>query len=124
MSDRGGKREGSGRKKGISPITTARAELLQHSDTIISKLLERVNDGCPVALKLALERILPPIKTVPVYIDSLDTEKPLSAQIQAILDTFARGEVSTEETAKLLETITAGNQKLKSAKLDEKYSFD
>ena len=65
---RGGKREGAGRKKGVSPITNARAELLQHSDTIISKLLERVNDGCPVALKQALERILPPVKNIPAYI--------------------------------------------------------
>jgi len=124
MSERGGKREGAGRKKGVSPISTARAELLQHSDTIIAKLIERVDDGCPVALKLALERILPPVKTVPVHIDSLDTSKPLTAQIQAILGALSNGEIDTEQTAQLLETIIAGNKSLASAKLDEKFSFD
>ena len=55
--------------------------------------------------------------------DMADSIKRITAQIQAILDALASGEIDTEQTTQLLETIVAGDSKLKSAKLDESFSM-
>ncbi len=59
---RGGKREGAGRPKGKSSLTTAREALIEHSDDIINALLKKVQDGDIQAIKLAVERLVPVVK--------------------------------------------------------------
>ena len=60
----------AGRPKGSGDIAKARQKLLEHSDEIIQRLMERVREGDPGALKLALERLIPVIKETPI--DSVD----------------------------------------------------
>jgi len=58
----------AGRPKGSGDIAKARRKLLEHSDEIVQKLMERVRGGDSVALKLAVERLIPILKE-----SSLDT---------------------------------------------------
>lgn len=52
----------AGRPKGSGDIAKARAKLLEHSDEIIQKLLEKIKDGDSLALKLAVERLIPIVR--------------------------------------------------------------
>jgi len=52
----------AGRPKGSGDIAKARQKLLEHSDEIIQKLMEKIREGDSVALKLAVERLIPILK--------------------------------------------------------------
>lgn len=78
MSNWGGKREGAGRPPGSSPLTKAREALQAHAPEIIEKLMEKVREGDSVALKLAVERLIPVAK------EEINEKRDLPAmQIQA-----------------------------------------
>ena len=81
----GGKREGAGSKSGVSKLTEAREQLLQHSDTIIAKLMEKVAEGDTVALRLAVERIIPIVRDEPVLSD--EEAEPVTSIVYCLQDT-------------------------------------
>ena len=59
---------GKGRKKGVLNKTTeaARALLDGEAETITRKCIEMAKEGHPIALKLVMERMVPPTKIIDI----------------------------------------------------------
>jgi len=60
----------AGRPKGTGTVKKTREALQKYAPEIIEKLMEKIREGDPGALKLALERLIPVIKETPI--DSVD----------------------------------------------------
>lgn len=91
----------NGRPKGAKNATTLAAEALLdgEAETITRKCVELAKGGDMAAIRLCLERIVPPRKSRPVYIDLPDIEEPsdLLAAMQAVLRSVASGETAPDD---------------------------
>jgi Family of unknown function (DUF5681) len=96
----------SGRPKGITDRRSALRELLTpYAQELIQKAVELALAGDSAALRLCLERLVPPIraKDEPVYINQPGTT--LTAQAQAIVHASLTGQISPREAATLLQAL-------------------
>ena len=70
------------------------------SDQIIAKAIERALEGNLAALRLCLERILPPLKSRPL-IEPLPVNGNYSTLIVALLEAVSEGELTVSEACQL-----------------------
>ena len=91
----------SGRPKGsLNKATLATQALLDgEAEALTRKVVELAKDGNPVALRLCLERLLPPRKDRPITFNlpPLEGAQDLPQALQAILEAVARGEITPGE---------------------------
>lgn len=96
----------AGRPKGIPDKRTAlRRELEKHGSELLAVALEQALAGDPAALRLCLERIMPPVKAnaEPVTFDlSGDT---ITEKAHSILDAVADGEIDPITGKALIEAL-------------------
>ncbi len=96
-----------GRPKGIPDKRTAlRAMLEPHGSALVSKAVQLALDGDTTALRLCLERIIPPVKSrdQPVTLGKLgDT---LTDQARAVTEAAAAGQVTPSEAAALIQALS------------------
>jgi hypothetical protein len=96
-----------GRKKGLPDKRTALRELLKpHSKALVEKVVALALAGDTAALKLCLERLMPPIraKDEPVKL-TLPENGSLTEQAQGIIQAMAQAELSPREASMLLQAL-------------------
>ncbi len=105
----------SGRPKGaLNKATLATQALLDgEAEALTRKVVELAKDGNPVALRLCLERLLPPRKDRPITFDlpPLEGAQDLPRVLKAILEAVARGEITPGEghtLTSMLDTYRKG----------------
>jgi hypothetical protein len=96
-----------GRPKGsLNKATLASQALLEgEAEALTRKVVELAKNGNPMALRLCLERLLPPRKDRPITFDlpSLEGLEDLPQALKAILEAVARGEITPGDG----QTLTA-----------------
>ena len=96
-----------GRPKGaLNKVTLATQALLDgEAEALTRRVVELAKDGNSMALRLCLERLLPPRKDRPINFDlpPLEGAQDLPRALKAILDAVAQGEITPGEG----QTLTA-----------------
>ncbi len=116
MSSHGGKREGSGRKAGVSPLTEARKKLLESADDIIKSLVNQAKAGDVQAIKLCIERILPVVKEIPIQASVSNPEATKTELFEELQHQVLSCELTTNEAHERLEFIKKIKLEIKRSK--------
>lgn len=113
-----------GRKEGSRNKTTLLAQSLfdGEADQIIRRAIELAKEGDPVALRLCVERLLPPRKDRPVEIDLPDVTGPadLTAVIGAITKAVGEGEITPAEGSALSGMLETQRRTIETGDLAER----
>jgi len=98
----------SGRPKGIIDRRVKYREAIElRADELIKATVERALEGDMAALRLCLERICPAIKAKDEAVQIDEFEGGLSEQGQAVLKAMGNGEITPEESATVMRTLSA-----------------
>jgi hypothetical protein len=97
-----------GKKKGTGKVSQLRALLDPHAEDLVNKAKDMALGGDMTALRLCLERLVPPIKIKdePVTVEGMDGSKSLVEQGQAIINALAKGGVTPSEAATLMQSVS------------------
>ena len=111
-----------GRPKGSRNAVTLLAEALLdgEAEAIIRKLVEKALDGDSSAMRLALERMLPPKRHRATTIDfegEINTPTEAARASGAVLSACAKGEISSEEATQIIGVIATHVKLTESAEL-------
>jgi hypothetical protein len=96
----------AGRPAGSGHVARLRAELAQELPTIIKSLIEQAKAGDIQAIRIILDRVVPPLKAVDAPLSIPLPEGGLSDQGRAIIASAASGEVSPADASQLLGAIS------------------
>lgn len=100
----------SGNPKGRPKSKTAATKkaLVEHGEAIADKVIELALSGDTTALKIAMDRIMPPLKaqSAPVRFDFEGSDR-LSSGAQKILEATAAGKLSPDVAGNLLNALSA-----------------
>ena len=111
-----------GRPKGaLNQTTLATQALLDgEAEALTRKLVELAKNGNPMALRLCLERLLPPRKDRPINfsLPSIKGAADLLQALGAILEAVAQGEVTPGEGQTLTAMLDAYRKGLETADLE------
>jgi hypothetical protein len=114
----------SGRPKGARNRATLAAEaLLQgEAEEVTRTCIERAKAGDSTALRLVMERILPPIRERAIHIELpiLASVADLPAALCRIMEALAAGDITPGEGSALCGILEAVRQSLQVAELDER----
>lgn len=107
-----------GKPKGAPDKRRELRDMLRpHAPALIKKAIDMALDGDTVALKLCIDKLLPPLKAMSTAVTfPLDPALPLADQGKAILQAVADGALPSSEGVELLSAL-AGVAKL--VELDE-----
>src|SRR5208337_2817892 len=112
----------SGRPKGaLSKTTLATQALLDgEAEALTRKTVELAKDGNPVALRLCLERLLPPRKDRPINftLPKIEGTEDLPKVMGAILQAVAQGEITPGEGQTLTTMLGAYRKGLETADIE------
>jgi len=100
----------AGRPKGALNKRTQALKLLidGEADGLVRKVIEKAQEGDTQALKLCLERILPPIKDTPINFDLPKIGKTASSILtfgMAVIKAVANGEITPSEGDMLMNML-------------------
>ncbi|WP_331293080.1 MULTISPECIES: DUF5681 domain-containing protein [Methylobacterium] len=99
----------AGRPKGSRNKTTVALEKILDGDaeSILRKAVEMAQDGDPVALRLCLDRLIPPRKDRPITfaLPPIETTDDLPKATGAIVAAVATGELTPSEAAEISKTL-------------------
>jgi hypothetical protein len=98
----------SGRPPGIrDKRTELRALLLPHAPDLIAKVVEMAKEGDATALRICLDRLIPPAKARddPVYIPGMADS--LADNSRIVVKAIAAGELTPEEGASVLQALAS-----------------
>jgi hypothetical protein len=90
----------AGKPKGTKDKRTELRELLKpHAPELVAKVVQMAKDGDAAALRICIDRLIPPIKAVeePIELEGLDGT--LSEQGQAILRAMGEGKLASSAQA-------------------------
>ena len=108
MFEKGQSGNPAGRPKGIPDRRTAlRAHLDPHAEGLIAKAVEMALAGDIGALRLCIERIVPPVKAKEDPVHLGDLPQRLSAKGEAVLAAMAEAKLSPDQAAVLLQALSA-----------------
>ena len=111
-----------GRPKGSRNGVTLLAETLLggEAEAIMRKLIEKALDGDSSAMRLALERIMPPKRhrtTMIEFEGEIHTPADAARASGAVLSACARGDISSEEATQIMSAIATHVKLVESAEL-------
>lgn len=116
----------AGRPHGARHKATLAAEALLdgEAEALTRKAIERALEGDATALRLCLDRILPPRKERPlqVALPALASASDAAAAMAAITESVARGDVTTGEAADLSALVVAFAKALETSDLEKRIS--
>lgn len=97
----------SGNPKGRTPGSGLRQLLVPHAPALIAKAVELALGGNETALRICIDRILPTLKSemLPVTLEGIDGT--LAEQGAGIVRAMAKGEITPDETATLLQALAS-----------------
>jgi hypothetical protein len=111
-----------GRPKGSRNKTTLAAEMLLEgdADAIMRKLIEKAKNGDPTAMRLCLDRMLPPRRDRPIAFNFPEIKGPDDAvkASSAVLAACAEGTLSPDEATKVMNLITSHASMLELTELE------
>jgi hypothetical protein len=111
-----------GRPKGaLNKATLASQALLEgEAETLTRKVVELAKEGNPVALRLCLERLLPPRKDRPITfaLPKLEGAEDLPRALKAIVEAVAQGEITPGEGQTLTTLLDAYRKGLETTDLE------
>lgn len=108
------------------PRDTRTAELREllrsESGALIAKAVEMAKDGDPQALRLCLERVLPPLKgkDTAVSIPGLADAQTLSEKGRAVVDAAADGAITPTEAATLMQSLAGLSRVIETDELEKR----
>lgn len=111
----------AGRPKGTKDKRTELRELLKpHAPALVKKAVQLALDGDTTALRLCVDRIIPPIKSyeAPVKLEGFDGT--LSEQGQSILRAMGNGKLASSQTASLLQALAAQTRIVEAEELEKR----
>lgn len=98
----------TGRPKGIQDRRLALRKLLEaHTDALIQQAVQLALDGDTTALKLCLERIMPPVKPTQDPVEFEAEGETLADQGRAIIKAMGGGIIAPDQAASLLNALAA-----------------
>ena len=105
----------AGRPKNSGKVAELRALLQPHAQELVQKAVDMALDGDSTALRMCLERLVPPFKaeSATVKVPALDTAENITEQGQIVLKAIASGDIPVDDALSVLNAI---NQQ---AKLEE-----
>jgi hypothetical protein len=117
----------AGRPRGSRNAATVAAEALLHGETeaLTRKAIELAKSGDHFALRLCLERILPPTRertvqfTLPPMTEFVDAPKAIAALLSAV----ANGELTPAEAGELSKLVEAFERAIQAKSLYERESL-
>lgn len=97
----------SGRPKDTH-TAALRALLRPHAEDMVAKAVELAKGGDTTALRLCLERILPPLKgkDTAVSVPAIASAHTLAEKAHAVMDAAADGSITPTEAATLMQSLT------------------
>lgn len=112
----------NGRPKGSGKAGKLRQLLEPHADELVKKAVGLALQGDTTALRLCLERLIPPLKGVdmPIPIAGLEGAQSLAAQGSAVLQQAAEGKLAPHEANTLLQAISAQARVVEVSDLEER----
>jgi len=119
----------SGNPKGMAPGCRHRATVFLQAllkgdgERIIRKLSELAQQGDPTALRIAAERLLPPIKSAPIMqfeLPPLRTASDGVAAMTLIIEGMTKGELTPDEAEALTSTVSAFIKSVEIAELEQR----
>jgi hypothetical protein len=114
----------SGRPRGSRNKTTiAMEELLDgEADAIVRKAVEQAKNGDPVALRLCLERIIPPRRERPISFELPPIQAPTDAlkATAALIAAVGAGDITPSEAAELAKLIEGYVKSMEATDLAER----
>ena len=97
----------AGRPKGKQNRRTALRELLDsHADSLVNKVVQLALDGDVAALRLCIERIIPPVKATDDTVTLSNKKGSLSEKAERVADAMADGKLTPEEGQKVLSGLS------------------
>jgi len=104
----------SGRPKGARNKATLAAEALMDGDAsaITGKAIELAKAGDLTAIRLCMERILPPRRSRPMKLTIPNIEQPsdILKAVNAVLTAVSTGKITPDEADALLRTVEAARK--------------
>ena len=96
----------AGRPTGSGHVARLRAELAQELPGILQALIKQAKGGDVAAIKVILDRVIPPLRAVDAPLSLELPEGGYTTQGRAIVASAASGEVSAQEAAQLIGAIS------------------
>lgn len=110
-----------GRPKGIADKRTQLRSLLQpHAEDLVNKLIERAKLGDSWAMKLCIDRLIPPVKKDDaIFFDlpegELGSPENMLKTVESMTSAVASGQLSVAEAEKLSEFLNHQRKIIKDA---------
>ena len=95
-----------GRPSGTGHVARLRAELTLELPGILESLIRQAKGGDVAAIRVVLDRVIPPLKAVDAPLSLQLPEGGFTTQGRAIVASAASGEVSAQEAAQLIGAIS------------------
>ena len=96
-----------GRPKGTATTAKLRALLEPHAKALVKQAVNLALDGDVTALRLCLERLVPPVRATDELVELRGLKGTLTEQGEAIIQAVASSHVTPEQGAKLLQALAA-----------------
>jgi len=116
----------AGRPRGIVNRATALAQdlLSEHAEWIARKVIELAEEGDMAAIRVCMERLVPPIKHQPVAVELPPIEKPADSveAVASIAAAVAAGDLTAAEAAELAKVVDVYVRALDSKGFNERLS--
>ena len=110
-----------GRPKGARNKATLAAEALMDGDaeTITKKAIELAKSGDMTAIRLCLERVLPPRKCRPLSLEMPKITGPADVlgAVNAIMCAMSKGQITPDEADALLRTVDVARKAIETEEL-------
>lgn len=111
----------SGKPKGAKDKRTALRALLEpHSGSLVQKTVELALEGDTTALRLCLERLIPPVKSKDEPVTLEDVGGTLTEQGQGVLRAMLAGAITPDEAGALMQAISAQARVVQVEELNER----
>ncbi len=110
-----------GRPKGAKDKRTELRELLSpHAEDLVKKAVEKALDGDITALRLCLDRIIPPITARDTAIELDDITGTLTEQGQKIIVAMSNGELTPSDASRMLTALASQARIVEIDELEER----
>ncbi len=102
--------------------TAAQALLDGKAEKLIRKVVTLALDGDPAALRLCLERLLPPRKErhLQVKLPAVETARQITSAMRAVVQAVAEGRIAPGEGHRLARVLEAHRKAIETAELEER----
>lgn len=98
----------NGRPKGSKDKRTALRALLEpHAEDLVKQVVDRAKKGDMTALRLCLDRLIPPYRAQNTSVELPALEGALVDQGQQIISAMGRGEITPSDASSMLQALGA-----------------